>query len=66
MKSSGSFSSSGWSAKRKEDLTMLRFLENIRDAWNAWLLKVGEANKKEFGDTVPDCCKMNRQDGQKR
>ena len=42
---------------------MLRFLEDIRDAWNAWLLKVGEANRKEFGDTVPDCCKMNRQDG---
>ncbi|WP_411676713.1 LDCC motif putative metal-binding protein [Caproicibacter sp.] len=43
----------------------MKFWNKIKKSINRSLEKMAKENKKEFGDGVPDCCKMNRQGGNK-
>ena len=42
----------------------MKFWEKIKKSMNKSLDNMAKENKKQFGDGVPDCCKMNRQNGQ--
>jgi hypothetical protein len=35
----------------------------LKSKWHRWLEKVSESNKKQFGETVPDCCNLLNKDG---
>lgn len=39
----------------------MNFWDKMRKSIQKSLDKMADENKKEFGDGVPDCCKMNRQ-----
>ena len=41
----------------------MKFWEKIKKSVNKSLDNMAKENKKQFGDGVPDCCKMNRQNG---
>ena len=36
-------------------------INKIKASWDAYIKRLGEKNKKEYGTGgVPDCCKMNK------
>ena len=37
-----------------------KLLRKIRGRWDAYLKRLGEANKKTFGEGPLDCCGLNR------
>ena len=39
---------------------MFGFWKRIKDSFNRYLERMAEENRKEFGNGVPDCCKVNR------
>ncbi len=38
--------------------------KRIKRAFHNFLLKLGQENKEMFGDSTPDCCRLNRQDAE--
>ena len=36
-----------------------RLFMNMRKSWDAYLKRLGEANRKNFGSGSLDCCKLN-------
>lgn len=36
-------------------------ISKIKDSWQEFIKRSGEANREMFGDNTPDCCKMNNQ-----
>lgn len=39
---------------------MKKILQRIKDKWNAYLKKLGDANQKEFGNKKLNCCDMKK------
>jgi len=35
----------------------------LKRKWHAWLDKMSESNKRQFGADVPDCCRMMNKGG---
>jgi len=44
----------------------MNIFRQIKESWNAYLKRMADANKKEFGNQPLDCCKMNRNGSQNR
>ena len=40
----------------------MRVLERLKQRWNNYLKKLGDANAQNFGDQKLDCCSLNRKD----
>lgn len=38
----------------------MHILESLKQRWNTYLKKLGEANTQNFGDQKLDCCSLNR------
>lgn len=43
----------------------MKFWNKIKESIQGSLDKMAKENQKQFGDGVPDCCKMNRQGAKK-
>lgn len=41
----------------------MKFWEKIKRSVDKSLDHMAKENKKQFGEGVPDCCRMNRQSG---
>ena len=39
----------------------MSIISKIKESYQDFIKRSGEANKEMFGDGVPDCCKMNNQ-----
>ncbi|MEA5030783.1 MAG: LDCC motif putative metal-binding protein [Sphaerochaetaceae bacterium] len=40
----------------------MHMLESLKQRWNNYIKKLGEANAHNFGDQKLDCCSLNRKD----
>ncbi len=40
----------------------MHILKSLKQRWNNYLKKLGEANTQNFGDQKLDCCSLNRKD----
>lgn len=38
----------------------MKLLEQIKQAFNNYLARLGKSNQELFGSGTPDCCKLNR------
>jgi hypothetical protein len=36
----------------------MKFWTKTKEAFNTWVFKLAEANKKQFGSSKPDCCSL--------
>ncbi len=42
----------------------MKIFGNIKKRWDAYLARLGEANKKNFGSGSLECCKLNQYEEQ--
>ena len=40
----------------------MKFIEAIKNKWKHYLNKLGDENKKAFGDAPLDCCSLNQKE----
>ena len=40
----------------------MNMVKEIKYKWQDWLKTIAEANRKQFGSKVPDCCNLLNED----